>query len=118
VIAVSGGDGWSWREICSTLPDFLSVMILVLRPGIYLARGLASWISGSGFGLTGLGRLDFQIVYLGAGRRALRNASAGDGAISAEATYQLSDLRLGRLGSLSVSGLTMRACHTQACWSG
>ncbi|MDA1308677.1 MAG: YdbH domain-containing protein [Proteobacteria bacterium] len=98
---------------------FLSVLILVLGPGVFLARdtlapGLASWIARSGFGLTGLGHLDFQIVYLGAGRLALRNVSAGGGAITAEAidaTYQLSDLRQGRLASLSVNGLTMRAGH-------
>lgn len=104
------------RVLTRILLIFLAVLF-VLGPGLYIGRdaiapSLASWLIRSSFGIAGFGRLDFEIIDAGTGHLLLANLSAGDGTATVEtleASFNLADLRNGRLGSLTLRGATLRA---------
>ena len=96
---------------------FLIALGFLLGPAIYLARdslapAAVSWFARIGLGVGDLGDPRFRITALRADGLTIEAMAIADGRVTAEslrATYDLSDLAKGRLRTLAIRGLTIRA---------
>ena len=90
---------------------------LLLGPALYLGRDsvaplAVSWLARIGLGLDDLGGLGFRITALRGDALTLETLTAGEGAISADTllvTFDPAEIRDGRLKTVTITGLTLRA---------